>query len=441
MEYNKSASPNNCGRHPRWSPSSELVIGGLIALHLAQATYFLLGNNARLGMLGVGFLAIVAGSLLRAGRLLVERGPFLLLALLPMALLAAQTHFLKHRFESELGWVFLGIAASLFLCGIALGYSESRAPHRPALYLTTVATGFGIVAMLLFLRFIETISLLTVARTFADTELNPIAVGYAHMVLCMVFLLLALLARGWILRTVALAAAVTAFGLVVSSASRAILVWGALASIIMILAVLRRSDTIHKRRLLMVAVIGCVAVLVAGGLWLGASIGERAQILMSRWEELLAGVRGEKVDNSLMAREQMWRFYLENPQAWWPFGERFYQGYPHNQWIEWIARFGVIGIPFAMLSMVAIFYAWRVLWSRRNLSTEALVVLGGFLVGYFQSITSLSLEMNRVMWLGYGYLLGIALQPRAMTMSHVSARPARVHVAPRRPAGVGLPRQ
>tara|TARA_X000000368_G_C23032556_1_gene713228 strand:- start:860 stop:2056 length:1197 start_codon:yes stop_codon:yes gene_type:complete len=87
-------------------------------------------------------------------------------------------------------------------------------------------------------------------------------------------------------------------------------------------------------------------------------------------------------------------------------GKYQYKPYPHNQFIEIFMRWGVFGIPILIISLKSIINAIRF---KRNhdsniLSLKSLVMIL-FIYCYLQSFTSLSLDNNRILWLGFGMFM------------------------------------
>ncbi|RIW11797.1 hypothetical protein D0X99_20200 [Algoriphagus lacus] len=75
--------------------------------------------------------------------------------------------------------------------------------------------------------------------------------------------------------------------------------------------------------------------------------------------------------------------------------------------MEILMRWGILGWTFVVFSLLCFFRAFKifkVVSVDPNLLEFLLICL--FLFSYLQSLTSLSLEMNRFLWLGFGYLFG-----------------------------------
>ena len=100
-------------------------------------------------------------------------------------------------------------------------------------------------------------------------------------------------------------------------------------------------------------------------------------------------------------------YYRHIVGHWWLNGLPKYNSYPHNQWLEIAVRFGMLGLPFLIFSLWSGTKALqRLIRGGPGLSREELVVYTLFVFAYLQSMSSLSLQVNRVLFLGFGYVLG-----------------------------------
>lgn|GEM_PF-1484928 len=128
--------------------------------------------------------------------------------------------------------------------------------------------------------------------------------------------------------------------------------------------------------------------------------------LFKRLENLFNFFGGTNIDNSALARENMYEAFFNNYHEYLFFGQRGYVPYPHNIFIETIQRFGLIlGIPFFFILLLSVFTSFRhLLGKNRILVLDIFCMI--FLFSFFQSLSSMSLEMNRSLWLSMGVVLG-----------------------------------
>ena len=138
------------------------------------------------------------------------------------------------------------------------------------------------------------------------------------------------------------------------------------------------------------------------------AVSERLSVLVERFSSMFRAFSGSSSDASITDREVIWTYYAQNIETWIIWGEQGYVGYPHNQFLEILVRFGLLGIALLIVSVLTFLFGLLFLFSsKRKYDLEISLISTVFVFSYLQSMTSLSLQMNRAMWLGLGYLLGI----------------------------------
>ena len=394
--------------------SGLFVIMGLVMLHWSQAMYFVGGQSARMGSLVVGFGLIVGAAFLRAGGQIGKHLPFVVLTGSYFILLAMLTRFQDHAiWYDRQQQIFTVVCLVLFWVGYILA-REKRHDFVSANQLSLV--GLGVLALLCLVRFLGYVKLISFegsARGFGDTTLNPVGVAFANTCLGLVFLMLAMLNKNLLRKALYLLVAFAAVFVVFSSASRGAIIWGSLAMVFF--CVLNRHRGYLTGRSLVVTLLS-MALLLPGLVVLYQSnyaITERLDILIDRFTQMFDLFRkyGGDSDQSVSARQYAWSSYLSTIDQWIIFGEKRQYGYPHNQWLEIFVKFGLLGTPMFLMSIILFFkISWSALREKLNPDVEFSIITTLFMFGYLSSMTSLSLQVNRVMWLGFGYLLGFYLQ-------------------------------
>jgi O-antigen ligase len=110
-------------------------------------------------------------------------------------------------------------------------------------------------------------------------------------------------------------------------------------------------------------------------------------------------------DRSITARLDMQSDFFNNYDKM-IFGKYNYTPYPHNQFLEIYMRWGVFGIPIFMISILSFINAIRFYREQKeNKSSLNFLLLLLFVYCYLQSMTSLSLDNNRLLWLGFGFFI------------------------------------
>ena len=391
--------------------SGLLVIVGLILLYWSQALYFIAGNQMRMLSLVLGLGSIVAAAYLRARGRLFQHAPLIVISGLYFCLLAFLTKFQGHAiWYDRTQLIFCVVCLILFWSGYILA-REKRQDFLSADQRTLVIiAGIAIICLLAFLRYVKNISFHGSGRDFGETALNPVGVAYANTCLSLIFVVLGFLNSRLITKSVYLFAASLALGVVMSSASRGAVIWGFCGIVYFLL--LNRHFKYFSVKNLLVASGACIIVIPVLTLiyHTNYAVSERMDILFKRFEAMyysIFGGGGASTDLSTSARQIYWYQYYTTLKEWVIWGERGYIGYPHNQWLEIFVRFGFLGLPLFFISIVLFLrLALDTLFQRFRPDVEYSIITVLFVFGYMQSMTSLNLQANRVLWLGFGYVLG-----------------------------------
>ena len=393
--------------------SGLFVILGLAMLHWSQAMYFVGGQSGRLGSLGVGFSLIVGAALLRAKGQIVQHLPFVVLTGSYFILLAMLTKFQDHAIWYNLQQqIFTLVCLFLFWSGYILA-REKRHDFVSTNQWSLV--GVGILALLCLIRFLQFVKLISFEgseRGFGDTTLNAVGVAFANSCLGLVFLVLAILNKNLLRRALFLLVASAAFFVVLSSASRGAIIWGSGA--IIFFFILNRHRKYLSGRSLLATVLSMVLLLPVLAILYNANyaIAERFDILIERFTQMFdLFLKYGGQDASVTERQYRWSSYLSTIDQWTILGEKGQYGYPHNQWLEIFVKFGLLGLPMFCMSIILFFkISWGAVREKLHPDVEFSIIATLFMFGYLSSMTSLSLQVNRVLWLGFGYLLGYYLE-------------------------------
>ncbi|MGK0489303.1 MAG: O-antigen ligase [Candidatus Endobugula sp.] len=389
--------------------SSVLLTIGVISLCWSVPMFFIAGGVSRIGSLVFGFFSIGLAALIRSGlsldRYLVlffTTGSYFLL-------LALQSKIQEHQiWHDSRQIIFSLVCLFLFWFGFILGKSKVKTVNVEREWILVFFGMLGMLAVMGFLRFVKKISFYGVERGFGDNSLNPVGVAYYMMCLTLTYLAIGVYTPTLWRKILFFAVSGLALLAALSSASRGALLAGILALIYF--SVLNRRRVKWSVKSLLTTVVGILTMLIIG--WVSYyenyAISERIELLIERINHMFMAFTGEASDASMSARELIWNYYIQNIEAWIFFGERGYSDYPHNQFLEILVRFGLLGVPLLLMSVfVFIWVLHHLLKSKRQYDLEFSLISILFIFSYLQSMTSLSLQINRVMWLGFGYFLGV----------------------------------
>jgi hypothetical protein len=313
--------------------------------------------------------------------------------------------------------VFIGVCFALFIAGYVLAKTPIRDGKWKDSIVMMGGGAFLILILYRFLGYVKMISFAGTTRAFDVTELNPVGAAYTNTVLVLLFLYMAITVKHiWTKPLYAIVAGVAVL-VVITTGSRGAPLWGVIAcTTVFGIMFVNGMVKINVKTVVTIFAFAAFGIPVAIFLFkTNYALSEKLNLLIRRFDELIYMAQGGADEASTSARLYFWQYYLGNFETWILAGERGYSSYPHNQWLEIMVRFGLLGIPLWFFSMFILAKSLLKAFSRKYaLSMEWYLVMLLFLFSYLQSMSSLSLEVNRTLWLGFGYLFGYQYQLKSM---------------------------
>ena len=388
----------------------EFLVMGLILLFSNVALYFISGIVVRYFALLIGILFIFFAAYKRGKHHIHKIIPFCTFSLIYFAILAFISVFQNQvisydRVKQIFAIIIIGCFFSGYLLSTSKIYFIENFKSWKVRGLTVVII-FGLIG---FLRYYESISFYGTMRGYGeDTALNPVGVAFTFTLLLLVYFVLTISSRNILDRVLYGLAMTLSMAIVVTTASRGAIVWAILTIIFLVL-----SSRIKKIKFSKFFILLLFVTLFSGFAFLffakNVILIESFEILIKRFSGLF-GVSNQTatgLDISANSRIEYWNHYALTFSNWILFGERFYSGYPHNQYLEILVRFGLLGIPLLILSLFVMGkFIHSFLFKKKERDFELTLISAIFLFAYLSSLSSLNLEMNRAMWLGLGYFFG-----------------------------------
>ncbi|MDB4345883.1 hypothetical protein OAA45_01000 [bacterium] len=390
---------------------------GVLILFGNGAVSHVLGSVGRYGALALGFGLICFSAIVRMRR--SPNGNYLMLPIIGSLYCGVLLMNSMIQQQSTVGGsipiIFSMVIVALFIAGYFMGLSSPVESQRPS---GRLAGLFAILAGISTFGYIGFVKAVTFQGGSRDLDTgNPVGIAYIFTVFLMVLLYLILTHRILWVRFACVFAASMAGLVVVTTGSRGAVLSGTLAIIVIGAGGLITRQV--KLKLKTVS-LGLFFVLVAGALLTylvqtNYAIGERLDFMVKRFENVYRTLLGQSSDMSTMGRLHRYNSYLQTIDQWILNGEKGYSGYPHNQWLECLVRFGLLGVPLLGLSIYTfIRTSWFTFLSRQVKCLEWYLFALIFFFSYCQSMTSLSLEINRSLWLSMGFLVGYDYRVRRM---------------------------
>lgn len=242
---------------------------------------------------------------------------------------------------------------------------------------------------------------------------NPVGVAYANGIASIVFLFIALNAKGFLFKGVAFLGMLLSLFIVLSTASRGASLFLILTSLLYFIFYIRTLQNEHNLQKIAKRIfIGGLAILVLFSIYFFLQrenflvLYDRVSVLFSRFSDVFNYFEGLNDDRSTGGRFEVYRYHLNYFSEWIIFGEKNYTPYPHNLFLEIIMRLGLIGFPLVFVFIYVNFKTFLNLFNKSFYKTIDWYFFSFlFFFSFLQSMTSLSLEINRGIWISLGFLL------------------------------------
>ena len=388
----------------------EFLVIGLILLFSNVALYFISGIMVRYVALLAGILFIFFAAYKRGKHLVGKLMPFFLFSLIYFTILALISVFQNQVIAYDrIKQIFAIIILGCFFSGYLLSTSKIHFVENFKSWKVRGLTVVIIFALIGFLRYYESISFFGTMRGYGeDTALNPVGVAFTFSLLFIVYFVLTISSQNIFDKVLYGLGMTLSTAIVVTTASRGAIIW-AILTIIFLVA----SSRIKKIKLSKFFILLLFGIIFLGFVFLFFSnnviLIESFEILIKRFSGIFGAFNNSTtgLDTSANSRIEYWNHYALIFSDWILFGERFYSGYPHNQYLEILVRFGLLGIPLLVLSLFVMGqFIHRFLIKKEKRDFELTLISAIFLFAYLSSLSSLNLEMNRAMFFGLGYFFG-----------------------------------
>lgn len=397
----------------------EFLVIGLILLFSNVALYFISGIMVRYLALLAGILFIFFAAYKRGKHLVGKLMPFFLFSLIYFTILALISVFQNQVISYDrIKQIFAIIILGCFFSGYLLSTSKIHFVENFKSWKVRGLTVVIIFALIGFLRYYESISFFGTVRGYGqDTALNPVGVAFTFSLLFIVYFVLTISSQNIFDKVLYGLGMALSTAIVVTTASRGAIIW-AILTIIFLVA----SSRIKKIKLSKFFILLLFGIIFLGFVFLFFSnnviLIESFEILIKRFSGIFGAFNNSTsgLDISANSRIEYWNHYASIFSDWILFGERFYSGYPHNQYLEILVRFGLLGIPLLVLSLFVMGqFINSFFFKKKERDFELTLISAIFLFAYLSSLSSLNLEMNRAMWLGLGYFFGYFTRSRSIS--------------------------
>lgn len=396
-----------------------LLFSGLILLCSSLGYYFIwegtVGNMMRYGALVGGFGLIMLASVIPPVQYLYTKMKIIAVGFAIVGIFFLLTVLKGYGEFSTQQFLFQTVSMFLFVAGVLL-YDESfrRGQFTPKWYFWILYL-VSLLGLSRFLWYVDGLSgwSMETSRGLGLEELNPIGVAYTQVSLILVFFGGFMASRALLGKVGFLGGLILAVTTCIITGSRGAALFGSLAIVFLVVIYLRNHFSYQRLLWVIGIALSLVLLLILTILNVG-SVYDRFSLLLTRFQSFGLIMDGYSSGDGSSGRIEMWQYHLHGISDWFLMGDPAYIPYPHNLYIEFVARFGVIGLLVGLcMLLVVLRFIYLTLIRSGYLEVGDVLFAGLFMYSFMQAQTSLSLELNRMLWIGLGYVVMHVIMARS----------------------------
>jgi hypothetical protein len=392
---------------------TNLLILGLFFQVWAINGFFIGGNTLKLALLGIGFILIIATVFTLPKNIKFVRFTFIAFVLFLSYMIIAI--IMNANTTDKLTVVFDIICFFLLLSGYLivnnLKYFSKASPK--VIILITLLTMLGVFMYLKYQSVLSDSNLnsRSVVESGNDSDINAIGLAYTNSIVFFIlyYFLVYYQLKKWALWMVILSMCSTIF-LIFSTQSRGALIYITLILLINNFYRLKSMKNIMKFFAYFIVFVLLGTVFYFEVIKSVPSLENKVDGAIGRFSLLSKVGAGNdvKVDQSAYQRTLFIKEFFDDLSNIIFFGQDNYKPYPHNQFLEIIMRWGVFfGMPLLFISISSFFKSVRILIGGEKIEPFINMAVLLFAFAFLQSLSSMSLDVNRILWFGLGFIIGL----------------------------------
>tara|TARA_B110000211_G_scaffold167245_1_gene188764 strand:- start:7328 stop:8536 length:1209 start_codon:yes stop_codon:yes gene_type:complete len=374
---------------------------GVFFLIWSTQAFILAGDIAKYGSLFFGIFFLVASSFKR--KFLAREIKFFTICFLFLLGYLFIASIQKQDTLDRLQLSFTFINFILLCVGYSMGL-KSNLIFKISNKIIFIITFLSIIGSI---KFIQHQTLSSIGSDFKrnnyDNFLNPIGIAYLHSLLTLfLFWLFKNTQKRTLRYLLILAMFLTLFVVILTMSRGAILYLAIIFILYKFRTGLKFNLKLFFKPLISVLLFFVIIFFVVKNT---PSLYAKLDHLIERFSLLFNFFTESQADLSALNRTEYYYDFFNNLNEFIFLGKYEYHPYPHNQFLEIIMRWGFFGFPLLIFSINNLFRSIK-LFNKKILNQNQLLflILPLFLFSYLQSMSSMSLEMNRTLWLGFGFM-------------------------------------
>lgn len=380
------------------SKKSQYLILGFFFLFFATKAYVLFGTIGKYFSLLLGIILVCVGSI--KNNSIIKLKARTILNVIVYFIVLLMIAFLRNQnTTSLLVLTFDLVCLLLFVFGLMLGSSDNSSDY-PFLDIKLIKVIISLLVIIgaykLYIMQASSFvsSTIDFSRHVADETLNPNGIAYSEAQLLLLFFWFVSNEKKNSLKIFFILGIISILIVMLMTESR-----GALIFVILTVMFFYMKKLSFKK-LFFLSVIFFISFHVLSR---NMVFQEKFELFINRFESAIDFANGNKIDGSLEERKELQSVFFNHFDEML-LGYENYVPYPHNQFIEIFMRWGVIGLLIFIISIRSILVSF-VYKSKISTSSVDYLIVSIFFFTYIQSMSSLSLDNNRFLWFGFGFLL------------------------------------
>lgn len=327
--------------------------------------------------------------------------------------------FQQHQFK--ITTFLFGLSGLVFMMvGAVLGasshtYFKKNIPTnakklKASTIILSLLITFGIFSTIRYANTLQSLFLMGAGRNIDAESVNPVGIAYMFSIVNICAIYQFFISRNFYLKILPGALFVASLFIIISTTSRGAILYCVISYMLLLASIFPRIKS-HFNLSWLFSIITFICILLilpiiaSGNEFIVQRINSLIYRFTSLWDFFNYSSSYDQSSDSRILTYQLW---FDRFSEWAIFGYKYYGGshYPHNSFLEIAVRFGILGWPLIISLILAFYKSIKRLFQNswvKNMEWYLFSLI--FIFSFLQSMTSLSLEINRSLWFAFGYMI------------------------------------
>lgn len=269
---------------------------------------------------------------------------------------------------------------------------------------------FGIFSTIRYANTLQSLFLMGAGRNIDAESINPVGIAYMFSIVNICAIYRFFISRNLFLKILSVGLFVASLFIIISTTSRGAILYCIISYVLLLASIFPRiKSQFNVSWLFSIIAFICILLILpiisSGNEFIVQRINSLIYRFTSLWDFFNYSSSYDQSADSRILTYQVW---FDQFSEWVIFGYKYYGGshYPHNSFLEIAVRFGILGWPLIISLILTFFKTIKRLFKNswvKNMEWYLFFLI--FIFSFLQSMTSLSLEINRSLWFAFGYMI------------------------------------